>query len=181
MAEISVLSGLGSSVIANLREPMVAIEKLIDALPSEADAHSYIWNDWKPIADFLITKKKRGTLKGPVVLIVHSQGQEGGAEIANAIAPHGITIDYFASISPTLGKTKPLGGNVLWVDEFYEAVSPINFLRIFGGGRVNYSGYFKGVRNKYTRLSGGHVGVAANPFVRSTIVNRVKALLEAQP
>jgi len=177
MAEIHVLSGLGSSIVKNLREPLLAIEKLIDGLPSEADAKSWIWNEWQTPTDAIITKKKRGTLKGPVVFIVHSQGQEGGANAAEALAKYGIAIDYFASISPTLGVTRPLGGNVLWTDEFYESVSLIQFMRIFGGGRVNYGPFYSGVRNKYQKLSGGHVGVAANPFVRSTIINKVKDLL----
>lgn len=178
MAEIYVLSGLGSSIVKNLREPLIAIEKLIDDLPSEADAKSLIWNEWQVAADDIITKKKRGTLKGPVVFIVHSQGQEGGANAAEALSKYGIAVDYFASISPTLGMTRPLGGNVLWTDEFYETASFIQFMRIFGGGRVNFGPFYSGVRNKYTKLNGGHVGVAANPFVRKTIINKVKSLLE---
>jgi len=181
MAEIHVQSGLSSSIFPHLRRPLEAMEKLIDDLPSDADAKFSIWDDWQPIVDAIVTKKKRGTLKGPVIFIAHSQARESAERMSFELAKWGISVDYIAMISPSLGTiqgpVRPLGSNVMWVDEFYEVVSMIALGRIFGGGKPFYGSSFSGIKNVYRRLSGGHVGVAANPFVRKTIINKVKDLL----
>lgn len=176
MSAVYCLSGLLSSKSKRLRAPILSLESIIDKMEQKDVAHSLIWNEWpEVIKRIVVDKAKNGA--GPIALIVHSQGQEGAAEICQAVAKYGIVIDYLASISPTLGATKAIGSNVVWVDEFYEAASPIQFLRVFGNGRVNYDKSFRGVPNRFNGLPGGHVGVASNTFVVKRVTTMVAKVL----
>ena len=181
MAEIHLFAGLASSIVPGLRRPIEEMERLVDALAAAraggVDAHTHVWDRWRDVREGLEAKRRAGTLAGPIVFISHSQGRVASGELCAWASSRGVRIDYLAEISPTLAEAKPVTAAVAHVDEFYEAVSLIALGRIFGGGRVRYASDFRGSRQVFNNLSGGHVGVARNERLRKAIVGRIGGLL----
>lgn len=186
VTEIHLFSGLMSRNVSRFRMPILILERLIDDLPSTADAVPHIHDDWPAVRSSLLRKHRSGTLQGPVIFIVHSQGQESAGELCASL--NGIiNVDYLAAISPTLGRTKAIPTTCRRIDEFLETSGGIHagrqLSRAFGGrkGRVllapnyiqmNPTGYAE-----YVIQGTDHISVANSPFVRKHIVNQVKLVL----
>lgn len=174
--EYHLFSGLGSSVLPGLREPMEEIEAIVDDLPSEVDAKTHIWNDWEPVASGIIARHY-GKRRMPVVVLVgHSNGVWACSEIAKKLSDHDISVKYVAAISPTLKPTRPMAATVKRCDEFLEAWSFIQLWRNDTRGRVTLDSNSTRLKT-FSDLPGGHVGVANTDAVHRRILKITARLI----
>lgn len=178
-AQIHIFSGLASSVFSSLRKGTDDIERVIDGLPSSADAQTHIWNDWKDVAKKIVADSRGGNTS-PIILIGHSNGVLACAEIAQVLYRRGIDVDYIAAIDPTLKSFPTIQNNVKLIDEFHASRGFVALGRWLSRGRkasIITAKRYKGVlRTK--KYSASHVGIVSLAVVRDRIKNISGLLLK---
>lgn len=179
MAEIHIFSGLGSSIVASFRSGTNYLEKIIDELPSEADAKTHIWNNWDNVYRDILRKKINGTLEGPIILVGHSNGVFACMMIAEKLKMHNVKVDYIGSIDATLKAFPEAGWNVDFIHDFHATRGMVALGRRMSKGKratVLPNKKFKG-ELKPIRVSSGHVAASSNLIVIKTISEKVKELI----
>lgn len=173
-AQIHIFSGLASSVFSSLRKGTDELERVIDGLPSSADAQTHIWNDWKDVAKNIVAARKGGNAS-PIILIGHSNGVLACAEVAQVLYRRGIDVDYMAAIDPTLKSFPVIQNNVKLIDEFHASRGFVALGRWFSRGKkasIITAKRYKGTLNK-KKYRASHVGVVSLAAVRK----RIKAVV----
>lgn len=182
--ECHVFAGLGGFFTSGGTK---AIEKLIDDLPHEAEAHHHYHREWSATAAAIIARQRKYQDSPIVILIGHSYGAWKCQQIALRLKTFVITVHYVAGIDPT---ALPLGAdpmriptNVLEVDEFWSTRGLFNAplsvrKRHPDGSRGGKYVYPTGIRPRVFELPGtGHIPAARHPTTVNTIVARVRKLL----
>lgn len=119
--ECHVFAGLGGPFTAGGTK---AIEKLLDALPSDRlDAVHHYHREWTETSDGIIARQRRLGDNPIVILIGHSYGAWKCQQIAQRLMQHPIMVAYIAGIDPTAlpvdADPMKITPNVLDVDEFW--------------------------------------------------------------
>lgn len=183
--EIHGFAGLGYPFTAG---GIRALEKLIDDLPSKADAQTHPYWEADDIAKEIIFREQKFRDDPVVVFFTHSWGVKTGLEAAEMLGRHGIKVRYFAAIDPTaLRRSDPpmtAPANIVQLDEFWSSRGGIFNFPLMARKRDPLGGKGGMVRNPHKvphfldrAVPAGHSATASHESVRKRILQQVKGIV----